>query len=43
MLQTYEAILEPDGHLHFLEAAPMLTKTARRVLVTFTQVLVGSS
>ena len=33
MLQTYEAVLEPNGHLHFLEAPP--TATARyRVLVT---------
>jgi len=36
MLQTYEALLEPDGHLHFLETPPMLAKAARRVLVTFT-------
>ncbi len=36
MLQTYEAVLEPDGHLHFLEAAPALAKISRRVLVTFT-------
>jgi hypothetical protein len=37
MLKTYEAVLEPDGHLHFLEAGPTLDKVARRVLVTFTQ------
>jgi len=37
MLKTYEAVLEPDGHLHFLEAVPKLDKVARRVLVTFTQ------
>jgi hypothetical protein len=37
MLKTYEAVLEPDGHLHFLEAVPTLDKVARRVLVTFTQ------
>lgn len=35
MLKTYEAVLEPDGHLHFLEAAPPLEKIAHRVLVTF--------
>ncbi len=22
MLQTYEAVLEPNGHLHFLETLP---------------------
>lgn len=38
MLKTYEAVLEPDGHLHFLEAVPKLDKVAQRVLVTFTQV-----
>ena len=37
MLKTYEAVLEPDGHLHFLEAVPKLDKVAQRVLVTFTQ------
>jgi len=36
MLQTYEAVLEPDGHLHVLEATPALAKISRRVLVTFT-------
>ena len=37
MLKTYEAVLEPDGHLRFLEAVPKLDKAAQRVLVTFTQ------
>lgn len=37
MLKPYEAVLEPDGHLHFLEAVPKLDKVAQRVLVTFTQ------
>ena len=37
MLKTYEAVLEPDGHLHFLEAIPAKDKVAQRVLVTFTQ------
>lgn len=36
MLKTYEAVLESDGHLHFLEAVPLLEKVAHRVLVTFT-------
>ena len=37
MQKTYEAVLEPDGHLHFLEAVPALDRVAQRVLVTFTQ------
>ena len=37
MLKTYEAVLEPNGHLHFLEAVPVMDKVAQRVLVTFTQ------
>lgn len=37
MLKTHEAVLEPDGHRHFLEAVPVMDKVARRVLVTFTQ------
>jgi hypothetical protein len=36
MLQTYEAVLEPNGHLQFLEALPTLITTSCRVLVTFT-------
>lgn len=36
MLQTYEAVLEPNGHLQFTEAVPTQTATACRVLVTFT-------
>ncbi len=36
MLQTYEALLEPDGHLQFLETPPRLANQSRRVLVTFT-------
>lgn len=34
MLQTYEAVLEPDGHLHFLEQAPTPAQGGCRVLVT---------
>jgi hypothetical protein len=34
MLQTYEALLEPNGHLRFLEAGPAEQKAPRRVLVT---------
>jgi hypothetical protein len=36
MLQTYEALLEPDGHLQFLETPPLSADQPRRVLVTFT-------
>lgn len=34
MLQTYEALLEPDGHLRFIEQTPPPADTACRVLVT---------
>ncbi len=34
MLQTYEAVLEADGHLHFLEQPPTPTRGGCRVLVT---------
>jgi len=37
MLQTYEAVLEPNGHLQFLEGLPETLSESRRVLVTFTQ------
>ncbi|MCK6392042.1 MAG: hypothetical protein L6Q40_13685 [Azonexus sp.] len=37
MLQTYEAVLEPNGHLHFLEGLPATLSESCRVLVTFTQ------
>ena len=36
MLQTYEAVLQPNGHLQFLEP-PQQVKKSRRVLVTFTE------
>jgi len=37
MLHTYEALLEPDGHLRILEGVPEPPSEPRRVLVTFTQ------
>jgi hypothetical protein len=37
MLQTYEAVLEPNGHLRFLEGLPETLPESRRVLVTFTK------
>lgn len=41
MLQTYEAVLEPNGHLQFLEMPP--ASTARyRVLVTIQDELPAS-
>lgn len=37
MLQTYEAVLQPDGHLQFFDEVPPGASAApRRVLVTFT-------
>lgn len=36
MLQTYEAVLQPNGSLLFLDLPAMPTQTPRRVLVTFT-------
>lgn len=37
MLQTYEAVLQPDGHLQFLDLVATPPLTPRRVLVTFTE------
>lgn len=36
MLQTYEAVLQPNGSLQFLDLAVASTGAPRRVLVTFT-------
>jgi hypothetical protein len=36
MLQTYEAVLQPNGSLQFLDLPVASTLTPRRVLVTFT-------
>ena len=36
MLQTYEAVLQPNGSLQFLDLAVASTRVPRRVLVTFT-------
>jgi len=36
MLQTYEAVLQPNGSLHFLENPPLAATKPCRVLVTFT-------
>lgn len=36
MLQTFEAVLQPNGSLQFLDLPAMSTRTPRRVLVTFT-------
>ncbi|HOE44064.1 MAG TPA: hypothetical protein PLB25_20895 [Rhodoferax sp.] len=37
MMQTYEAVLQPDGHLQFLDLVAEAHLTPRRVLVTFTE------
>ncbi len=37
MLNTYEAILEPNGRLHFVEAIPPPLLESHCVLVTFTK------
>ncbi len=36
MLQTYEAVLQPNGSLLFLDLPAILTRAPRRVLITFT-------
>jgi hypothetical protein len=36
MLQTFEAVLQPNGSLQFLDMPAMSSQTPRRVLVTFT-------
>jgi hypothetical protein len=36
MLQTYKAVLQPNGSLLFLDLPEMPMRTPRRVLVTFT-------
>ena len=37
MLQTYEAVLQPNGSLQFLDGAALPYDKPRRVLVTFTE------
>ncbi len=37
MLQTLEAVLQPDGSLQFLEPPPVPANSPRHVLVTFTE------
>jgi hypothetical protein len=36
MLQTFEAVLQPNGKLHFLDETAAKAEVPRRVLVTFT-------
>lgn len=36
MLQTFEAVLQPNGQLQFLEGPAAVSKAPRHVLVTFT-------
>jgi hypothetical protein len=40
MLQTYEALLQPNGQLQFLDGPTTAARTPRRVLVTFTDEVV---
>lgn len=42
MLQTYEALLQPDGHLQFVGLPPVQAKAPQRVLVTFTDAPVAA-
>jgi hypothetical protein len=42
MLQTFEAVLQPNGQLQFLDGPANAAKTPRHVLVTFTDEAVGS-
>jgi hypothetical protein len=37
MLQTYEAVLQPNGQLQFFDLPKGLAQKPRRVLVTFTE------
>jgi hypothetical protein len=37
MLQTYEAVLQPNGQLQFFDLPTGLAQVPRRVLVTFTE------
>jgi hypothetical protein len=37
MLQTYGAVVQPNGKLQFLDLTVTSTLTPRRVLVTFTE------
>ena len=37
MMRTYEAVLQPNGQLQFLDLAAASLLTPQRVLVTFTQ------
>lgn len=41
MLQTYEAVLQPNGSLQFLDLDAVPTRIPRRVLVTFTEEFVA--
>ncbi len=42
MMQTYEAVLQPNGHLQFLDLAATSPLTPQRVLVTFTEEFVAT-
>ena len=42
MLQTYEAVLQPNGNLQFLDLPGMPNRAPCRVLVTFTEPIVSA-
>ena len=42
MLQTFEAVLQPNGQLQFLDRPAVVAKAPRHVLVTFTDESVRS-
>lgn len=42
MLPTYEAILQPDGRLQFVDGPAAAAQAPRHVLVTFTDQLPGA-
>jgi hypothetical protein len=42
MPQTFEAVLQPNGSLQFLDLTVAATQVPRRVLVTFTEELAGA-
>ncbi len=42
MMQTYEAVLQPNAHLQFLDLAAISSLTPQRVLVTFTEEFVAA-
>ncbi|MCX8520328.1 MAG: hypothetical protein ORN28_02185 [Rhodoferax sp.] len=42
MMQTFETVLQPNGHLQFLDMPATSPLTPQRVLVTFTEAFVAA-